>query len=168
MSGSRPDSFDDFEAVVRAETAALAAAIAAIEASGRGEPIDRIEAGLVRELRGRELFMPPEEINLLARGISDPIWALKHPWTARRLFTAMRSAADPRETAFQEEWDRAVQRLEEALDSMWRVRRAAISSRRTFGGVDIQVRMDPWSRRRVKQLQRIAAPTVVSVVPYDS
>jgi hypothetical protein len=51
---------------------------------------------------------------------------------------------------------------------MWRLRRSRISSRRTLDGFEVEIRIDPWSGRRAKKLQGIAAPTVVTVVPYDS
>lgn len=167
MSGGWSGSFDDRDAVVHADLAAEQAAIAAVEASGRGRPVDKIEAELDREMRAKRLFLPQEEINLLANQISDPNWALKHPWTARRLFAEMRRAVDAQESAFQQEWDRTLGRLQQALESMRRLRRSAISSRRTVDGVDVEIRIDPWSRRRARKLQGIAAPAVVSVVPYD-
>jgi hypothetical protein len=50
---------------------------------------------------------------------------------------------------------------------MWRLRKSAVFSRRTFDGVEYEIRVDPWSTRRVKKLQRAAAPATVSVLPYD-
>ena len=154
--------------MARVETAALEASIAAVDSAGRGQPVDQVEAGLVRELRARRLFVPPAEIKILARGISDPWWALKHPWPARRRFAAMRSAAEAEESAFQDDWDRTLERLQRAIDAMWRMRRSRISSRRTLDGLDVEIRIDPWSARRARKLQRIAAPTVVTVVPVDA
>jgi hypothetical protein len=71
------------------------------------------------------------------------------------------------ELAFRREWDRTTERLTDAVDSMRRVRRLTISSRRTVDGVEFEVRIDPWSRRRALRLQRVAAPAVVVVMPYD-
>ena len=168
QSGDRSDGLEELEAIARAETAALEASIAAVKTSGRGRPVDEVEAGLVRELRARRVFMPPEEINLWARGISDPVCALKHPWAARHQFAAMRSAGDADESAFLDEWDRTLELLQNAMETMWRLRRSRISSRRTLDGIDVEIRIDPWSRRRAWKLRRIAAPTVVTVRPYDS
>jgi hypothetical protein len=53
-----------------------------VEAWGCGRPIAEVENGLVGELRARREFMAPEEINLEARRISDPDWAVKDPGTA--------------------------------------------------------------------------------------
>jgi hypothetical protein len=168
QSGDRWDGLEDLEAIARAETAAVKASIAAAEASGRGQPVDEVEAGLVRELRARRLFIPPELINLLARDIADPVWDLRHPWAARRRLTATMSAVDAHESAIQDEWDLTLERLQKATEAMWRLRRSRISSRRTLDGFEVEIRIDPWSRRRAKKLQGIAAPTVVMVVPYDS
>ncbi len=167
MSAGWSGRFDDLEDVVHVDLAAEQAAIAAVEASGRGRPVHTLEAELVREMRANRLFMPPEEINLLARQISDPNWAVKHPWTARRLFAEMRRAVDAKESALQEESDRTLGRIQQALESMRRLRRSAIFSRRTVDGVDVEIRIDPWSRRRARKLQGVAAPVAVSVVPCD-
>jgi hypothetical protein len=167
QSGDRSDGVEDLEAIAHADTAALKAAIAAVKATGRRQPVDEVEAGLVRELRARRLFMPPAEIKLLAQDISDPIWALRHPRAARRRFDAMRSAEDA-ESAFQDEWDRTLERLQKAMDTMWRLRWSRISSRRTIDGLEVEIRIDPWSPRRARKLQEIAAPMAVTVVPFDS
>jgi hypothetical protein len=112
--------------------------------------------------------MAPEEIDLEARRISDPDWAVKDPEAARRLFAKMKSSESrAAELAFRREWDRTTERLTDAVDSMRRVRRLTISSRRTVDGVEFEVRIDPWSRRRALRLQRVAAPAVVVVMPYD-
>jgi hypothetical protein len=168
QSGDRSDGVEDLEAIARAETAALKAAIATVKVSGRGQAVDEVGAGLVRELRARRLFMPPELINLLARDIADPVWALRRPWAARRRLAATMSAMDAHESAIQDEWDLTLERLEQATEALWRLRRSRISSRRTLDGFEVEIRIDPWSRRRAKKLQGIAAPTVVRVVPYDS
>ena len=144
------------------------AVVAAVEAWGRGRPVAEIEAGLVRELRARREFMAPDEINIEARRISDPNWAVKNPEMARRLFAEMRSPETrAAESAFRQQWERTTERLAEAADSMRRVRRSTVSSRRTMDGVEFEIRIDPWSRRRALKLQRIAAPAVVLVKPYD-
>jgi hypothetical protein len=168
VSGGGPDGADDPRAVGRDVVAAQQAAIAAVEAWGRGRPIAEVENGLVHELRARREFMAPEEINLEARRISDPDWAVKDPQTARRLFAEMRSPESrAAESAFRGEWERTTERLAEALGSMRRVRKSTISSRRTMVGVEFVVRIDPWSPRRARQLQRVAAPAIVLVRRYD-
>jgi hypothetical protein len=48
-----------------------------------------------------------------------------------------------------------------------RVRRHTISLRRTVDGVEVEVRIDPWSPRRALKLQRAAAPAVLVVMPYE-
>jgi hypothetical protein len=85
VSGGWPDDADDPRAVGRAFVAARQAVIAAVEAWGRGRPVAELEAGLVHVLRARRGFMAPEEIDLEARRISDPDWAVKDPEAARRL-----------------------------------------------------------------------------------
>lgn len=70
------------------------------------------------------------------------------------------------EAALEARWDRVDERLDKALDKMWRVRRSAVTSHRTIDGVTFEVRIDPWSPRRAKKLQRVAAPTPVTVRPY--
>ena len=168
QSRDRSDGVQDLEAIAHAETAVLKAAIATVKASGRGQPVDEVEAGLVRELRARRLFLPSELINLLARDIADPVWAWRHPWAARRRMAATMSAVDAQESAIQDEWDLTLERLQKATEAMWRLRRSRISSRRTLDGFEVEIRIDPWSRRRAKKLLGIAAPTVVTVLPYDS
>ena len=168
MRGSWSESADDPRAVGRAIVAVHEAVIAAVEAWGRGRPVAEIEAGLVRELRARREFMAPDEINFEARRISDPDWAVKDPEMARRLVAEMKSPENrAAESAFRQQWERTTERLAEAVDSMRRVRRCTISSRRMMDGVEFEIRIDPWSRRRALKLQRIAAPAVVLVRPYD-
>jgi hypothetical protein len=167
VSGGWSDSADDPRADGRAIVAAHKAVIAAVEAWGCGRPVAEIEARLVRELRARHEFMEPDEINLDARQISDPDWPVKDPETARRLVAEMRTPEKrAAESAFRQQWERTTERLAEALNSMRRVRRSTISSRRIMDGVEFEIRIDPWSRRRALKLQRIAAPAVVLVRPY--
>lgn len=71
------------------------------------------------------------------------------------------------ERDFEREWDRTEQRIEKALDRMWRLRRSSISSHRTFAEVEFEIRIEPWSTWRVQRLQRAAAPALVSVLPFD-
>ena len=112
--------------------------------------------------------MAPDEINFEARRITDPDWAVKDPEMARRLVAEMKSPENrAAESAFRQQWERTTERLAEAVDSMRRVRRCTISSRRMMDGVEFEIRIDPWSRRRALKLQRIAAPAVVLVRPYD-
>ena len=35
-------------------------------------------------------------------------------------------------------------------------------------GVDYVISIDPWTARRARKLQRIAAPTVITVRPYTA
>ncbi len=70
------------------------------------------------------------------------------------------------EAAFADQWGRVAERLAEVLDGMWRLRRSSVSSRRTVDGVTFEVRIDPWSPRRAKKLQRIAGRMPVTVTPY--
>jgi len=157
----------DPEAAVSAHAEALRHAIAAVAAAGRGRPVDEIETALIRELRALRLHMPPEEIHVLALQISDPAWPLKHPHRWRRLTRATTNAA-AREAAVADEIDRAVARLADALDSLRRLHQSSISARRTMDGVDYVISIDPWTARRARKLQRIAAPTVITVRPYTA
>lgn len=133
----------------------------------RGRDIPDIEAALARELRARDVFMGPDEIHLEARRIADPGWARKDPTTLKRLLAEISSPAKAREeAALEAQWDRVSERLDKALDSMWRLRRSSVTSHRTIDGVTFEVRIDPWSARRAKKLQRLAAPMPVTVRPY--
>jgi hypothetical protein len=168
MNDGRPDHAGNARAHANAQMSAERAAVAAIENWGRGRPVAEVEAALVDELRTRRVFMAQEDIHLQARWISDPHWAQKDPQARDRLLAAMESPSRSKvERDFEREWDRTEQRLERALDRMWRLRRSAVSSQRTFDGVEFEIRIEPWSTRRVKRLQRAAAPAVVSVLPYD-
>jgi len=162
----RPEP-DDLAAFAQADAAAVQEAIAAVEASLHGRDVKEIEAQLVRELRARDVFMSPDDIHLEARHISDPDWAHKDPAALQTLFAAMNIPSKAQEeAAFADQWDRVAERLTEALDRMWRLRRSSVSSRRTVDGVTFEVRIDPWSPRRAKKLQRIAGRMPVTVTPY--
>ena len=168
MHVGRPDHAGDASAHAEAQVAAERAAVAAVEDWGRGRAVAEVEAALVDKLRSRRVFMAPEDIHLQARWISDPQWAQKDPQARDRLLAAMDSRSRTKaERDIEREWNRTEQRLEKALDSMWRLRGSAISSQRTFDGVEFEIRIEPWSTWRVKRLQRAAAPAVVSVLPYN-
>ena len=162
-----PERPDDLAAFAEADVAATQAAIDAVEATMSGRDVPEIEAQLVRELRARDVFMGRHEIHIEARRIADPDWARKDPAALRQLLAEMGSPGKGREeAALEAHWDRACERLDKALDSMWRLRRSSVSSHRTVDGVTFDVRIDPWSARRAKRLQRAAAPMSVTVRPY--
>jgi hypothetical protein len=162
-----PDRPDDLAALAEADTAALRGAIGAVEAAMSGRDVPELEAQLVHELRARDVFMSREEVHLEARRISDPDWAHKDPAALERLLADISSPAKAQEeAALEEQWDRVSERLESALDRMWRLRRSSLSTHRTVDGVWFEVRIDPCSPRRAKKLQRIAAPMPVIVRPY--
>jgi hypothetical protein len=160
------DDSGDLEAAISAVAEAEHRAMAAA-AAGPGVAVSEIEAVLIRELRDRGGFMPPEEIHAIALQICDPAWPIKHPLQWKRLTQGTPEAADG-EAAVAAEIDRTVARLNDAVDSLRGMRRFEVSARRTVDGVDYEIRIDRWSARRARKLQRIAAPTAVTVRPYSN
>ena len=141
--------------------------VAAVEELGRGRPVQQVETLLVDELRRRRVFMPPEQIHLEARHISDPEWAQNDPEALLRVLVELSRRPSLEDHAIEREWEATEERLEAALDSMWRLKQVSLFSRRTIDGVEFEIQIEPWSARRAKKLQRVGFPAVVTVRPYD-
>ena len=158
----------DFMARARADGEALGAALRAVEESMKGQPVHDVEDRLIDELRARGAFMRLEEIQHHALVISDPEWAIRNP---EGLENRLAGIHDPdraqQEAEVEAQLGHTVIRLSKIVESMWRVRRTAVSARRTMDGVEFEIRIDPWSRRRAAKLTRAAAPAAVSVVPFQ-
>jgi hypothetical protein len=159
---------NDPEMAASAHADALRRAVQAVEASERGRPVHQIETALIRELRARRSYLPPEEIHLTALDISDPTWALRHPFRLRRLMQETRKAAEARESVVADDNDRTMARLQEALDSLPRLRRSSISAHRTMDGWEYAISIDRWSATCARKLERIAAPALVTVRPFEA
>jgi hypothetical protein len=167
MADGGSDRSREYRADVQAEAAAARAAVAALEGWGRGRPVQEVEVALANELRRRGSFMPPEQIHLEARYLTDPEWAQKDPEAVQRVLDDMSRPPSAEDQALEREWEATEERLEAALESMWRLKEVAMFSRRTIDGVEFEIQIDPWSARRAKKLQRIGSPAVVTVRPYD-
>src|SRR5688572_19249199 len=137
----------DFRARAQAELAASNAAIKAVEKSMSGQPVQDIEVRLIDELRARNVFMGRDEVHIQALRISDPELATRDPRSVEKPFTDLHSPESAQgEAEFVAQVDRTHDRLGKIVDSMWRVRRATVSSHRTMDGMTFEVRIDPWSR----------------------
>jgi hypothetical protein len=167
MTDGRLDRPRKYRADLQAEAAAQRSAVAAVEELGRGRPVQQVEALLVDELRRRRVFMPPQQIHLEARHISDPDWTQNDAEALQRVLVELSRRPSLEDQVFEREWETTEKRLEAALDSMWRLTHVALFSRRTIDGVEFEIQIAPWSARRAKKLQRLGFPAVVTVEPYD-
>lgn len=157
----------DAEAAISEHDGAVRDAIAAAEVIGPGKPVEEIEAVLVRELQTRRCYMSTADVHLVALGISDPTWALKEPGLLKRL-TERAHVEAASETEAADEVDSTVVRLTQALDSLRHIRRSSVVARRTMDGVDYEICIEPWTARRARKIQRTAAPTRITVRPYNA
>jgi hypothetical protein len=129
----------------------------------------RHRAELEEAFREIDQWMPPAELDLMARSMADLWWAIKHPVEAARV----RQVLEAEDTDVDDGDDEdPVSRLVERFDDgpRWLGRRSArvvgVAGRRTFDGWAYQVRISPWSDRLAHKIRKRCAGYDVRVVEH--
>ena len=139
--------------------AQIRAAVAEARPLVRGQSDSAARATLTDVLRRHDVFIPPGQLAAIA-------WLLAHPWQTR--LRPFRSWRDVRRLSNQPDRDgKRFQKEADTLSSlMWGIPEVReTSSRRSFDGGVHEVRVDPWSPELAAQLQQIAEPIRIIVVP---
>jgi hypothetical protein len=138
-----------------------------VGAHARGRPHQEVRAELEEAFREIDQWMPPAELDLMARSMADPWWAIKHPVEAARV----RRVLEAEDTDVDDDEDSVSQLVERFDDGpRWWGRRSArvvgVAQRRTFDGWAYQVSISPWSDRLAHEIRKRCAGYDVGVVEH--
>ncbi len=111
--------------------------------------------------------MSPTEIRIEALRIDDPDWFTNHPGALEEMLSAETDGAEREQD---EETDRTMDRLDAIVDRCRGVRSYTLGAHRTLDGFEYEVRINPWSERRARRIERKAAPipVVVGAAEHES
>jgi hypothetical protein len=139
-----------------------------VKREARGLPLEEARARLARALTEHDVVMPDKQVDLIARALSDPWWATKHPIRAWRE-VRQHAVVDPEDEriALEEEarQDAEMEALSEALSELPQVVR--VRSSRSSRGTRYTVTIHPWSEAGAEQVRNVAHPIVVTVEGLD-
>lgn len=152
----------DPDEVFQNRHANLRAALDSVRKEIRGLPPDRAEEVLTAALRDRDAYFDPHAVRVLARQMSDPWWALRHPLQARRSLRTADDGPDQESARLAAESEGLSRRLE-GVD--FRLDQMKVTSRRTFTGVVHTVSIAPWSAEAAERIRVLAHPIPVTVRP---
>jgi hypothetical protein len=138
-----------------------------VSAHARGRPHQAVRAELEEAFREIDQWMPLAELDLMARSMADPWWAIKHPVEAARV----RRVLEAEDTDVDDDEDPVSQLVERFDDGpRWLGRRSArvvgVAQRRTFDGWAYQVSISPWSDRLAHEIRKRCAGYDVRVVEH--
>lgn len=156
----------DREEVFQNLYVSLRAAVRSVKKEIRGLPQDRAEELLTAALRNHDAYLDQRSVRVLARQMSQPWWAVRHPFKARRRMRGAGDEPDEESVRLQAESEDLSRRLEGVVFGS--VERLQMDGRRTVDGVTYTVRIAPWSAEVAQRIRALAHPIPVTVRPWSN
>jgi hypothetical protein len=165
--GPGPD--EPFEPLSPARLAARVRVVCdRVGAQARGRPHQEVQAELEEAFREIDQWMPQAELDLLARSMTDPWWAIKHPVEAARVRQALAAENTDVDDDYEDPVSQFVERFDDGPRLLGRrsARVVGMARRRTFDGWAYQVSISPWSDRLAHKIRKRCAGYDVRVVEH--
>jgi hypothetical protein len=134
----------------------------------RGLPSEEAERQLVVALREHALFLPPGPVKSLARSTADPWRWVKHPFKTARSERASTRQAENESQRCEAETEEVGRKIQLVLDREGegvRVHEYSFAARRTYDGMEYEIRLRPYSRPLAERIRHAVAPVNVTIKP---